>query len=342
MSALKGLEERRLTQWPVKVGVVPASGKKGPPWRCRWRPQGAHGPQQSHGPFARKGDAEAWARAKERKLALRPDLAAGIECEGMTLEQFVQDDYWPRYAIPRLEESTRRRSLEIWGTHIRPQLGAVEVVALDALVLEDWIADMATARKGHQTQIKAIAVLSSILSHATRRRLISGNQMLIVAKPRAPVVAQPLAPVTVEAIRDELGRFDQMVIDLLAYQDMRPGEAIGLRWRNIGDRTVQLVASKNRRARAIKLLDPVAESLAEWRLASGRARTGRADPAAHLAVADPNRRPVTHDEWTRTDWQNFQGRIYKPAARRSGVSGDLRAYRLRCSFASLLSGRGAR
>jgi hypothetical protein len=38
----------------------------------------------------------------------------------------------------------------------------------------------------------------------------------------------------------------------------------------------------------------------------------------------------THDgdEWKLHDWQNWRRRVYQPAAKAAGVTGDLRVYRL--------------
>ena len=50
----------------------------------------------------------------------------------------------------------------------------------------------------------------------------------------------------------------------------------------------------------------------------------------------------THDgdEWKLHDWQNWRRRVYQPAAKKAGVTGDLRVYRLRESFVSLLLWEG--
>jgi hypothetical protein len=37
---------------------------------------------------------------------------------------------WPRYAIPNLAEDTRRRYLEVWGTHLLDRVGPYELRAL--------------------------------------------------------------------------------------------------------------------------------------------------------------------------------------------------------------------
>jgi len=45
-------------------------------------------------------------------------------------------------------------------------------------------------------------------------------------------------------------------------------------------------------------------------------------------------------QWTREDWANWRRRVWRPAAIEAGVSGDLRPYRLRGSFVSLLLWEG--
>jgi hypothetical protein len=94
-------------------------------------------------------------------------------------------------------------------------------------------------------------------------------------------------------------------------------------------RTIHVHASKTERARTIKLLQPLAQDLAEWRMASGR------PPDSALIFP-------THDgdEWQLHDRQNWRRRIYQPAARQAGVTGDLCVYRLRGSFVSLLLWEG--
>ena len=44
--------------------------------------------------------------------------------------------------------------------------------------------------------------------------------------------------------------------------------------------------------------------------------------------------------WTREDWANWRRRVWRPAAIEAGVTGDLRPYRLRGSFVSLLLWEG--
>jgi len=104
---------------------------------------------------------------------------------------------------------------------------------------------------------------------------------------------------------------------------LRPEEATPARWEHVGARALLVPARKSRADRHRHLLDPLARDLAEWRLASGRPDAGLIFPRRHGG------------EWVDTDWRNWRRRIYQPAAA-AGVTGDLRPYRLRGSFASLL------
>lgn len=104
------------------------------------------------------------------------------------------------------------------------------------------------------------------------RGLIPSNPVQAVNKPRQapPRRPQPLPPLTVERIRAHISQRDATLVSLLAYAGLRPDEAIQARWRDLGERTLHVHASKTERPRTVKLLAPLAQDLAEWRLASGR------------------------------------------------------------------------
>ena len=65
-------------------------------------------------------------------------------------------------------------------------------------------------------------------------------------------------------------RGSPLVVSVLAYAGLRPEEATSARWRDLGDRSLHVQASKTERSRTIKLLAPLAHDLTEWRLASRR------------------------------------------------------------------------
>lgn len=163
------------------------------------------------------------------------------------------------------------------------------------------------------------------------RGRIPANPVLLVDKPRQAALRRPapLAPTTVERIRARLEQRDATLVSVLAYAGLRPGEAIALRWADVGDRALDVFAHKTGRRRQVRLLPPLAADLLEWKMATGRPDLTQ--------LVFPRRAPGA---WGDADWKNWSRRSYRPAALDSGVVDDLRPYRLRSSFVSLLLWEG--
>jgi integrase len=286
-----------------------------------------------------------------RRRQLGPLVASVIKPK-ITLAEFVTEDWWPRHAIPNLAEDTRRRYLEVWGTHLLDRTGSYEVRAITPLLVEDLIGDMTRAKVPAPTQRKALMLLQWILRRAVMRGLLPANPVQTVPKPKQPAAAapRPLAPEVVERIRahmlsawstpgrgagrsaEELRWWRQRnatMVSLLAYAGLRPAEDQAALWEDLHGRTLHVVATKTRRVRDVDLLAPLVEDLAEWRaISDGYAGNGLIVPT------------TDGDAWKRQDWQNWRRRVYRPAAIAAGVAGELRPYRLRGSFVSLLLWEG--
>jgi integrase len=166
-----------------------------------------------------------------------------------------------------------------------------------------------------------------------------------VRKPsqRRDRVVRPLAPEQVERLRRHLlarGRLrDAVFVSVLAYAGLRPGEALGLTWGHVRERTIlveralalgRLKTTKTGKTRTVRLLAPLAADLNEWRLAQGRPEDS--------APVFPNRDGST---WSDVTWRNWRRRVFAPAAANAGLGADTRPYDLRHSFVSLLLLEGA-
>jgi integrase len=134
-------------------------------------------------------------------------------------------------------------------------------------------------------------------------------------------------------MRAQLSVADATLVSVLAYAGLRPGEALGLRWPDVGDRRLaveravaygQVKSTKTGRSRAVELLTPLANDLAALRAATPR-------PARNAFVFP--RRDGT--PWSLDDWRNWRKRVYAPAASSAGLEGT-RPHDLRASFVSLL------
>ena len=132
-----------------------------------------------------------------------------------------------------------------------------------------------------------LAVLQSILERAVEWRHLDSNPARAVRKPsqRRTRVVRPLPPKTIEAMRAYLlatdRRLDATLVSVLAYAGLRPGEAIGLRWHDVGERTLlversvafgQLKSTKTASTRSVRLIGPLKDDLSSWREQAARTR----------------------------------------------------------------------
>jgi integrase len=133
-------------------------------------------------------------------------------------------------------------------------------------------------------------------------------------------------------MRAALGPHDAALVSVLAYAGLRPGEALGMRWGDVRERTLLINATKTNSTRTVRLLGPLAQDLAEWRMRSGR--------PGDKTLVFPRR---DGDLWTDSDWRNWRNwrkRRFATALEAAGVEHAAHPYDLRHSFASLLLAEG--
>lgn len=262
--------------------------------------------------------------------------------EPLTLSGFV-DDVWAPRARRRLAPKTWQRDSVVYEKHIRPMLGGRRVAGLDIEDLVEWQDRLEAAGVGDPTLIKAIGILSSIFREAARRPRstgVRGNPVSLLEKPRAKRRRRPLVwgPVVVERVRFQLLRNsrrvgptcdlaavrDALLVSLMAMTGCRPGEALALRWSDIGARASiarrlsgrEIVeGTKAGGHRSAPILAPLRDDLDSLRL--------RCNAPADAFVF-PTRRGR---HWVETDWRNYRSRHFVPALER--VEGEWPQWRSR-------------
>lgn len=148
-------------------------------------------------------------------------------------------------------------------------------------VLTRFRLEREAAGVGRASIAKALTLLQGVLQRACEWERISSNPMRSVRKPpqaRARAVT-PLTPATIETMRAWLLRRqalrDATLVSVLAYAGLRPGEAFGLTWSDVRERTllveraVSLGAvgeTKTRRRRTVRLLLPLRQDLVAWKV----------------------------------------------------------------------------
>lgn len=292
-------------------------------WRVRWHD--AAGVERNR-TFDSRADAEAF-EAKVR-LAKRGGGLASLDAGRETLAEFAEQ-WWELYARPNLQAATLANYAAPWNKHALPRLGAVRLRDLSPSVVAAFRRELEVAGIGAPTTRKTLVVLQSMLRTAVEWERIGSNPVQATRKPTVvrTRVVRPVPPGGVERLRAWLLKHrelrDATLVSVLAYAGVRPQEALALRWRSIGERTLlveeavaygRLKGQKSGRPpRTVRLLDPLRRDLADWWLACGRP----GDEAFLFAASDGG-------PWPLHDWQNWRRRTFSAAAspRRPQASGS--------------------
>ena len=301
-------------------------------WRVRWRQHGRNRART----FSRRRDAADY-DAELRRHRRAGGLAA-IDAGTETLGEYVTGT-WAATHAATLAPKTRGHYAGLYDHHIRPYLGAIALRDISPETIGRWQADRLADGAGPVAVRHAMDLLGSVLEHAFVAGRIAANPVRRVKKARRPrrEEVQALSPRTVEAMRSALHARDATLISVLAYAGLRPGEALGLRWGDIRERTILVQRSvslgeeadtKTRQHRTVRLLAPLAADLRAWRVTTGQSDDGE------LVFPAQDGRP-----WTQAAYQSWRRRAFHRATQAAGLT-RARPYDLRHSFASLLLHEG--
>jgi integrase len=319
------------------MSVRKLSTRKGARWEVRGR-VGGRGSQSIRKRFLRKEDAERWATEQTRAK----HLGGIVRASKLTVDEYGAE-WWER-AERDLAPATVRSYKGVLRRHVLPRLGTARLSNLNPPTVARFQSELRAAGVGTPTIRLAMAVLSSICRDAVERGEIPANPVHAIKKPSAPrmrnVVCLP--PVKVEALRNQMRTSqDALLVSVLAYAGVRPGEALALSWGDVGERTLRVDKSlslgeergtKTRRGRTVRLLKPLADDLKAARVALGRI------PSASDRIFS---RPSDGGDWTEFCYRNWRRRVFKQAVRNAGLPESTRPYDLRHAFCSLLIAEGA-
>lgn len=186
--------------------------------------------------FPRRRDAEEWIGEQERTLRVGTwvDPRAGA----------VRLDEWAvrwQASTVGIRPSTVEQRASYLRSLILPELGHLQLSALDHLAVREWLARLA-ARRAPATARKAHQHLSSMLATAVDARLIAANPAAGVA---LPVVARYemrfLSPAEVARLAAAIDERYAALVWVGAYGGLRIGELAGLRRGRIRPPRVQVV-----------------------------------------------------------------------------------------------------
>lgn len=280
-------------------------------YKVRWREGGRN--RARH--FDKLQDARDFdAIVRRERQTGQPVLAAA-----QTLDEYAEG--WLKSKRREITPRTAEMYAIQLELRISPMLGGYKLGEITTGHVRDLIARMERDGAKPPTIIKACNVLQSMLRRAVEDGLLDRNVAQQVRKPSATRTRQPdvVAPKVVEAIRAQLEPKDATLVSVLAYAGLRPeSEAITLTWAQVGERSLNIHASKTGKARQVRLLAPLAADLGAWSSRGTRVF------------------PHGRGGWSRDDWRNWVRRVYRPAAVKAGLPQTTRPRDLRGSFASLL------
>ena len=266
-------------------------------WRVRWR-QGGRRRSQS---FDRKGDAVTFSAELRRRQQL--GTLTEMDMGRVTLADYVVGTWCEAYAS-QLSPKTWMHYRQLLNKHILPSLGPLELRAIRPETIARWQAERLAAGYGRVSVRYALTLLGAILQRAFENGQIQSNPARAVRKAALPrrTEVRPLAPATIERMRAASSPRDATLISVLAYAGLRPGEALALQWRDVREQTILVERAislgeekdtKTAAHRTVRVLQPLAVDLREWRLRSGRPAENIADlPVSDRDALDASGVPV--------------------------------------------------
>jgi integrase len=239
-----------------------------------------------------------------------------------TLEQFIEQEYWP-FCRRSWKESTAGTSEQIVKSHLIPELGMSLLPAIRREQLQDLLDRKALELS--ESPVRHLRwFLNAIFKLALSDGLVLNNPAAELRIPRNCQPGRAMRPLTEEEVQQYLAVFDlreRLISRLAIFEGMRPGEILALRWKvvrkhalTIEQRIYKRVfdTPKNGKVREVAISEGTAELMREWRdLAKD------ADPEGFVFQSEVLTTPLSADNlWRRSmqpklekvglSWATFQ------------------------------------
>jgi len=252
-------------------------------WRVRVRRAGGSDTRS----FAKKSDAEQWARAAEHKVDTGEALPTS-EARKVTLSTAIDEYIKTLDHAPRNKDQAKRKALLTWW---REELGTRRLSSITRSVIaetRDRLKEKSSRLGGTlagATVNRHLAALSAVMKFAVKEReWISKNPVLDVrklgeSKGRERFLDEDERTALLRACaKSDLPEL-LPIVQLALATGARRGEIIALDWSrlDLDARRMLLVDTKNSETRAVPLAEPAVAALRAWR--KDRLRVGVVFPA---------------------------------------------------------------
>jgi integrase len=239
-----------------------------------------------------------------------------------------------------LKPGTRRTYRQLLDNQVLPTFGSATLAGVDRLAVREWVAALVEGGLSPSRIRNAHQVLAQVFTAAVEGGRLARNPATGVRLPRRVDREMLfLDAAQVEALADAIAPYYRVLVYFLAYTGLRFGEVVALKVgrldllrgtcevvesaTEVGSR-LEWGTTKTDERRTVRLPRFLCDELAAH--LAGRARDA-------LVFAAPMDGPLRERKF-------LHGQL-KPAARRAGLPGTLRAHDLRHTAASLLIRQGA-
>lgn len=281
----------------IRKKIVKKNGKEYTYWEgrytCGFDPK--TGKQKQHS-ISGKTQAEVAQKLRE----VTAEIGQGTFKEACKLTVGEWSIIWDKNYLIGVKPRTQEAYRSILCTHIRPELGAIKLEALNAHTIQHFYNGLSQKGLSAKTVKNVHGVLHELLQQAVRIGYLRMNPSDACTLPR--VVKKEIKPLGDDAIRQFLaaiqGHRFEILLMVTLFTGLREGEVLGLSWDRVdfdrgtllidrqlqrakdesGERCYSLVSLKNDKWRRITPADSVMEMLrrqwsrqAEWRLRAGPA-----------------------------------------------------------------------
>lgn len=302
-------------------------------WGVRWRDPS--GRAQERGGFTRMADARQWKRTVEAEKTTGAYRDPGLD--RLTFSEWTAT--WWESKRARIAPATQLQYESVLRLHVVPMLGDMRLSEIRKIHVERMVALLEEeGRSGALTSL-AKKLAHQVLASAVDNELIATNPaagIRLVRQQRAEKRALTAAQVMVlaDAVRPEY----RTLVLTLGFAGLRPGEAAGLRRRDLDDlgqlqvrETVSEVAGRLERRASTKTYQARTVPLGEPLLSLVRAQAGEVEAEDDPLFVSPTGGLLRNS--------NF-GRHLELVRSSAGLPSWVTPYSLRHTCASLLAARG--
>jgi integrase len=241
-----------------------------------------------------------------------------------------------------LKPGTRRTYRQLLDNQVLPHFGSATLAGVDRLAVREWVAALVEGGLSPSRVRNAHQVLAQVFTAAVEGGRLARNPATGVRLPkRVDREMLFLDAAKVEALADASAPHHRVLVYFLAYTGLRFGEVVALKVRRL-----DLLRGT---CEVVEAATEVGSRLEWGTTKTDERRTVRLprflcdELAAHLAGSpgDPDALVFTAPMGGPLRERKFLHGQLKPAARRAGLPGTLRAHDLRHTAASLLIRQGA-